>query len=108
MDKHSIALIALNERDTTRSTMREINVERYFNQKIRLDVLNLLKLNPEDEKAQFTLANINLSIVECERKYKEQMDKYFDSMKYLEVYNDEFNKSSKWKKWMAIRPLKEN
>ena len=82
MDKHSIALIALNERDTTRSTMREINVERYFNQKIRLDVLNLLKLNPEDEKAQFTLANINLQSKEAGIKTLVALDD--QGGKYLE------------------------
>lgn len=49
------------------------------------------------------LIRIKPQIVECDRMYFKYLEEYLNAMEYLNKYNDEFNDSRQWRKWMNFR-----
>lgn len=92
MDKHTKAIECLSILKDTQDAMKKLYIEReeYTNMALKcVDINEIHKIKPK--------------IQECDAKYNSHMSKYIDAMSYLSLYNDEFNDSKQWRRWMKIR-----
>lgn len=103
MNKHTKAINCLIVRDSTLDIMKLIHIQR---DKHTSMAFNLVMNKENNLNYTRDLEFIKLQIQLCDDKFNIYMAEYLDAMSYLEEYNDEFNQSKKWKKWMYIRNLR--
>lgn len=97
LDKHSTALISLKNRDINFKIMKIISMER------EALVTKTLSMKSAEFRLQYITIRDEIKLLdEC---FSKCMNEYMDSMSYLEKYNDEFNSSPKWKRWMKSRQI---
>lgn len=100
--KHIKAIISLSVIKNSKSIMDSISKDR--DALVSMAEQRLIWSNV-DKESRDDLVFLRSEIDVYDKKFSHEMSRYLEAMSYLEVYNDEFNQSSKWKRWMTFKQL---